>query len=85
MMRFVPLLLASAALAQPPGPPVLNRVRYFPARGGEQAMVGGRFLGSNTSATTGFEVLAIISRAPAADKSGMADRGVSEMSYSAGK
>ena len=47
-------------------PPVCNRVRYFPAPHAEQAMVGGRFEGSNTSPATGFETLAEIKTAPLA-------------------
>jgi hypothetical protein len=67
MKRSILLLALSAVLcAQTPSPPVVNRVRFYPAPGGEQAMVGGQFAGSNVSPTEGFEVIATISSAPAA-------------------
>ena len=50
-----------------PGPgPRCDRVRFFPAPGGEAAMVGGRFRGSNVSRTEGFALLAEITSAPPA-------------------
>ncbi len=63
--------LAYAAEVAKPNPPgksllVFNRVRFLPAPKGEQAMVGGKFSGSNTSATEGFEVLAEIKTPPEA-------------------
>ncbi len=39
-------------------------MRYFPAREREQALVGGRFSGSNFSPAAGFQVLAEIKTAP---------------------
>jgi hypothetical protein len=48
--------------------PVFNRVRIFPAPKSEEALVGGKFCGSNISATNGFKVLAEIKTAPAADQ-----------------
>ena len=51
--------------APPDGRPTFNRVRFFPAPGREQAMLGGRFSGSNVSARTGFELLAEITSVPA--------------------
>jgi hypothetical protein len=51
---------------QPASALVFNRVRFLPAPQGEQAMVGGVFSGSNTSATQGFEVLAEIKNLPPA-------------------
>jgi arylsulfatase A-like enzyme len=53
-----------AAAAPAPNPVVCNRVRFFPALGGEQAMVGGRFEGSNVSRRDGFELLAEIKAVP---------------------
>lgn len=57
-------------LGAPPSPapnePVCNRIRFFPAKGAEQAMVGGRFEGSNVSWREGFEPLAEIKTAPPA-------------------
>src|SRR5689334_1717170 len=47
-------------------PVVCNRVRFFPAPGQERGMVGGKFSGSNVSATEGFVVLAEIKSAPKA-------------------
>jgi hypothetical protein len=44
---------------------VCDHVRYFPAPGKAKAMVGGKFTGSNISATKGFELLAEIKAAPA--------------------
>jgi acetyl esterase/lipase len=46
--------------------PTFNRARFFPAPGREQAMLGGRFSGSNVSARAGFEPLAQIRSVPAA-------------------
>jgi hypothetical protein len=66
-----PALFLLSAAEEPAGgsvAPVLNRVRFFPAPGREEAMVGGRFSGSNISATNGFKVLAEIKAAPAAGK-----------------
>ncbi|MDR3635643.1 MAG: hypothetical protein P4L84_17710 [Isosphaeraceae bacterium] len=45
---------------------VLTRVRYYPAPGQEQALVGGKLQGSNRSELDGFETLAEIKEAPAA-------------------
>jgi hypothetical protein len=47
--------------------PVCNRVRFFPAPSAAEALVGGRFEGSNTGPTEGFELLAEIKDAPPAD------------------
>jgi hypothetical protein len=46
------------------GAPVFNHVRFFPAPYREQAMVGGKFSGSNVSATEGFHVVAEITEKP---------------------
>jgi hypothetical protein len=48
------------------GRPTFNRVRFFPAPGREQVMLGGRFCGSNVSARAGFEPLVEITSVPAA-------------------
>src|SRR5271163_559566 len=45
---------------------VWDRVRFVPAPGFERDMVGGKFSGSNVSATEGYEVLADIKAAPPA-------------------
>jgi hypothetical protein len=45
---------------------VWDRVRFKPAPGFERDLVGGKFSGSNVSATTGYEVLAEIKTAPPA-------------------
>ena len=58
--------VAGAPTASAPNAPACNRVRFFPARGAEQAMVGGRFEGSNVSRRDGFELLAEIKTAPPA-------------------
>ena len=66
-MRIAILLafcfVALSGFADPPLA-IFNRARYFPAPGMEQAMVGGKFSGSNVSADTGFEVLGEIKTAP---------------------
>jgi CubicO group peptidase (beta-lactamase class C family) len=49
-------------------PPACNRVRFFPAPGGEKAMVGGTFSGSNVSRTEGFQPLAELKAAPPANQ-----------------
>jgi hypothetical protein len=48
--------------------PTFDRARFFPAKGHEQAMLHGRFCGSNRSARDGFEVLAQITSVPEAGK-----------------
>jgi len=48
--------------------PICNRVRFFPSRGGEKDMVGGRFEGSNFSRYTGFVTLAEIKELPQANQ-----------------
>jgi hypothetical protein len=50
--------------------PVCNRVRFFPAPSAAEALVGGRFEGSNTGPAEGFELLAEIKEAPPADQWG---------------
>lgn len=45
---------------------VWDRVRFLPAPGLERDMLGGKFSGSNVSATDGFEVLAEITSVPPA-------------------
>ncbi|HWA97732.1 MAG TPA: FN3 associated domain-containing protein [Pirellulales bacterium] len=47
---------------------VCDGVRFQPMRGHEQAMVGGKFTGSNTAADRGYVVLAEIIQAPPAGK-----------------
>lgn len=47
---------------------VIDRVRFFPAPGRSEAMLGGRFTGSNESATTGFRLLGEIRAVPAPDR-----------------
>jgi CubicO group peptidase (beta-lactamase class C family)/enterochelin esterase-like enzyme/sugar lactone lactonase YvrE len=54
----------AAAPAKAPAPVIVNRVRFFPAPGREQAMVGGKFSGSNVSSSEGFKVLTEIKLAP---------------------
>jgi hypothetical protein len=64
--------ISSATDAAPAGraaaQPVFDGARFFPAKGLEQAMLHGRFSGSNTSAREGFEVLAEITQVPPAGK-----------------
>jgi len=67
----LPPLLAGAAekprvypMAQ--GRLVWDRVRFRPAPGYERDMLGGKFCGSNVSATAGYEVLAEIKEVPPA-------------------
>ncbi|HEX4132242.1 MAG TPA: chitobiase/beta-hexosaminidase C-terminal domain-containing protein [Pirellulales bacterium] len=45
-------------------PAVVDHIRYFPVVKHEAAMVGGKFAGSNASATEGFQTLATITQAP---------------------
>lgn len=72
---FLSLICTLPSLAQsgaprgsqsPAWPLVFDRVRFLPAPKAEQAMVGGVFSGSNTSATQGFEPLAEIKAVPPA-------------------
>jgi len=65
--KFVALLLliVTTAFADPPLA-VFNRARFFPAKGREQVMIGGKFSGSNVSPSGGFEVLGEIKTAPTA-------------------
>ena len=58
------LPLQAADMVPPSGAPIFNHVRFFPAPLRGKAMVGGRFSGSNVSATAGFEVLAEIKTEP---------------------
>src|ERR1700744_264030 len=61
---FSQAALADEAKASIPG--VVDRVRYFPASGREQAMVGGKITGSNVSARDEFETLTEITSTPPA-------------------
>jgi hypothetical protein len=54
----------AAEVIPPMGAPVCNHVRFFPAPSREQNMVGGKFSGSNVSATEGFHVIAEIKETP---------------------
>ncbi|MCX7014649.1 MAG: hypothetical protein NTW86_19215 [Candidatus Sumerlaeota bacterium] len=65
-LGIVSFVRAEAAGAPAPKQLACNRVRFCPAPNGEQAMVGGKFTGSNVSPTEGFEVLAEIQTAPPA-------------------
>lgn len=56
-----------SGVSRPGGLAVVNRVRFFPAPQREQAMLGGRFTGSNLSASAGFQLLAEIKTAPPRD------------------
>jgi len=60
------LIAVSAAQAENNHQSICNRVRFFPSPGSEQAMVGGRFEGSNVSHHNGFKLLAEIRTAPTA-------------------
>ena len=69
LLTGVAVLAAGAAQGQPSNKLLaVNRVRFFPARGHEKAMLGGRICGSNTSPESGFEVLARIESVPAAGR-----------------
>lgn len=60
-----PTSVAPKATAAKPYPlVVVDRVRFLPAPGREQAMVGGQFCGSNRSPGEGFQVLAELKTAP---------------------
>jgi hypothetical protein len=61
-------MVQGADQAKPVASAAVDRVRYFPAPGREQAMVGGKIAGSNVSAREGFEPLAEITSAPPAGK-----------------
>ena len=54
----------AAEMIPPMGAPVFNHVRFFPAPSREGNMVGGKFSGSNVSATEGFHELAEIKEKP---------------------
>ncbi|EDY21218.1 hypothetical protein CfE428DRAFT_1511 [Chthoniobacter flavus Ellin428] len=56
--------LRAAEVIPPIGAPVCNHVRFYPAPSREQNMVGGKFNGSNVSATEGFHVIAEIKETP---------------------
>jgi len=56
---------ALSALAAEPPLLIFNRARFYPAPGKEQAMLGGKFSGSNVSPNAGFELLGEIKTAPA--------------------
>jgi hypothetical protein len=61
------LALATVPTAEAQGPGkvlAFNRVRFYSAPKHESAMVGGRFAGSNVSASSGFEVLVEIKEVP---------------------
>lgn len=53
-----------AEVVPPPGAPLFNHARFFPAPGREKAMLGGKFSGSNVSEHAGFRVLAEIKTEP---------------------
>jgi hypothetical protein len=59
------LTLVTNVSARGQGPSV-DRVRFMPAAGREQALVGGKFTGSNISARDGYEVFAEIKDVPKA-------------------
>jgi hypothetical protein len=67
-MSLITIALATSLLGlqgQPAAPPLqVTRVRFMPAPGQAAAMKGGRFTGSNSSATNDFETLAEIKEAP---------------------
>jgi hypothetical protein len=62
LLAFALLVSALATLAG--DLVVVYRVRFFPAPEREQAMVGGKFSGSNVSPNEGFKVLAEIKTTP---------------------
>jgi hypothetical protein len=66
LVVFVAITLPAANLlaADAPGLPACNRVRFEPAPGSEQAMIGAKIEGSNTSRTAGYVTLAKIKEAP---------------------
>ncbi len=55
-----------AVASKPMGMAVVDHARFFPAPKREQMMVGGKFAGSNISATEGFQPLAEITAEPKA-------------------
>ena len=56
----------AAEVVPPPGAPLFNHARFFPAPGREKAMVGGKFSGSIVSENAGFQMLGEIKTAPRA-------------------
>jgi hypothetical protein len=62
------LTLSATAPAADPPLLIFNHARFFPAPGKEQAMVGGKFSGSNAGPDKGFEPLAEIKTAPASNQ-----------------
>lgn len=66
-LSFVALFVITQptpATASPSQEPICNRIRFFPAPNGEQAMVGGRIEGSNISRHEGYELIAEITALP---------------------
>jgi len=72
LLTFIQVLHSAppTLLAPSEEPPVCNRVRFFPAPGGEQALVGGKISGSMVAYDRGYEVLGEIKTAPAAGQWG---------------
>jgi hypothetical protein len=60
------LCIAMQAEAKPPA--AIDKVRFYPAPGHEQAIVGGKFYGSNASKDSGFVLLAEIKDVPPANQ-----------------
>ena len=54
----------SAPVSKANAPVVVNHIRFFPAPEREKAMIGGKFTGSNVSASEGFKMLAEIKTTP---------------------
>ncbi len=66
-LAFLPIVRAvdPPPSVLPPEAPVFNHARLYPVAAREKMVVGGKFCGSNVSATEGFETLAEIKEAPA--------------------
>src|SRR6266853_574459 len=64
LLRVPGAMLWAILVLRSAEPPICGRVRFFPAPAAEQAMVGGKFTGSNVSPTAGFVTLAEIKTAP---------------------
>lgn len=77
-MKHIPALIlcglwAVACPCRAAGPVVVDRVRYFPAPEREQALVGGKFSGSNVSPFDGFNVLGASAAEPLSIRLGKAN------------
>jgi CubicO group peptidase (beta-lactamase class C family) len=67
LLSLLSLPAVAAPVRSPDGYVIINKVRFFPAPGGESAMLGGKIRGSNTSYNSGYQTLAEIQSVPPAN------------------